>query len=317
MVAMGPATPDVTSITRNPASAPTMTPLGPREGPTIVSAARAAENRRGLTLENVRMEIQDRVAVVTLDRPPVNPLDYQTFADIAETFNRLSQERDANVAIFTAAGEKTFCAGVDLQDSPKRYRPDGRREDDGPRGDARDQLDPGRIVRACFGSIYDCSIPVIAAVNSKAIGAGLVLAACCDLVVASQNASFALTEINVGVLGGVRHTQRFVGPYLSRRMFYTGEFVTADELYRRGVLEAVVETEALMPTAHALAATIASKSPIAIRLAKESANRVESMPLMEGYRLEQDYTARVKRFSDSAEAATARTEKRDADYRWE
>ena len=268
-------------------------------------------------MEYVKIEMQDRVAVVTLDRPPVNALDYQMFSEIAEAFTRLSQERDTNVAILTAAGNKSFCAGVDLQDSPRRYRPDGRREDGGPRGDARDQVDPGRIARECFGSIYDCSIPVIAAVDSKAIGAGLVLAACCDIVVASQNASFALTEINVGVLGGVRHTQRFVGPYLSRRMFYTGEFVSAEELYRRGVIEAVVPTEELMPTAHALAATIASKSPIAIRLAKESANRVEFMPLKEGYRLEQDYTSRVKRFSDSTEAAAARTEKRDPDYRWE
>jgi enoyl-CoA hydratase len=267
-------------------------------------------------VENVRVEIRDRVAVVTLDRPPVNALDYQTFAEIAEAFTTLGREREANVAIFTAAGDKTFCAGVDLQDSPKRFRPDGTREDGGPRGDARDQLDPGRIVRECFGSIYDCSIPVIAAVDSKAIGAGLVLVACCDLVVASHRASFALTEINVGVLGGVRHTQRFVGPYLSRRLFYTGEFVGADELYRRGVIEAVVDTEDLMPTAQALATTIASKSPIAIRLAKESANRVEHLPLMEGYRLEQDYTSRVKRFADSSEAATARTEKRDPDYRW-
>jgi enoyl-CoA hydratase len=178
-------------------------------------------------------------------------------------------------------------------------------------------LDPGRIVRECFNSIYDCSVPVIAAVDSKAIGAGLVLAACCDLVVASHQASFALTEINVGVLGGVRHTQRFVGPYLSRRLFYTGEYVSADELYRRGVIEAVVSSEELMPTAQALATTIASKSPIAIRLAKESANRVEFMTLKEGYRLEQDYTARVKRFADSAEAGLARTQKRDPEYRWE
>jgi enoyl-CoA hydratase len=268
-------------------------------------------------VDNVKIDIHDHVAVVTLDRPPVNALDYQTFSEIAEAFTSLGEGREAHVAIFRAEGEKAFCSGVDLVDSPKRYRPDGRREEGGPRGDAGDQLDPGRIVRRCFDSIYDCAIPVIAAVDSKAIGAGLVLAACCDLVIASHRASFALTEINVGVLGGVRHTQRFVGPYLARRIFYTGEYISADELYRRGVIEAVTTTEELMPTAMALATTIAAKSPIAIRLAKESANRVEFLPVKEGYRLEQDYTARVKRFADSTEAGLARSQKRDPEYHWE
>lgn len=267
-------------------------------------------------MENVKVEVRDRVAVVTIDRPPVNALDYQTFAEIAEAFGTLSAERDANVAILRAEGERAFCSGVDLQDSPKRYRPDGRREEGGPRGDARDQLDPGLIVRQCFESILDCSIPVIAAIDAKAIGAGLVLAAVSDMVVCSTRASFALTEINVGVLGGVRYTQRLVGPYLARRIFYTGEFVSAEELYRRGVIEAVTTPEELMPTAMALATTIASKSPIAIRLAKESANRVEFMPVKEGYRLEQDYTQRVKRFADSTEAGVARMEKREPEFHW-
>lgn len=269
-------------------------------------------------MEHIDIEVNDRVAVVTLNRPPVNALAHQTFAEIAEAFAILDAARDASVAILRALPDsKLFCGGVDLKDSPTRYRPDGRRDDGGPQGDARYQVDPGRVVRECFWGIYESALPVIAAVHGKVIGAGVALVASCDLVVASTEASFALTEINVGVLGGVRHAQRLVGSHLARRMFYTGEFVGADEVYRRGGIEAVVEPDQLMTAALKLANKIAAKSPIAIRLAKESANRVEALSLQDGYRTEQDYTSRVRRHADSEEARLAFVEKRSPDFRWE
>ena len=267
---------------------------------------------------HVQVEIDERIAVVTLNRPPVNSFDHATFAEMAQVFDELSSSREASVAILRAApGVKVFCGGVDLNDSPKRYRPDGRFEDGGEQIDARYHVDPGRIVRECFWSILDCSIPVIGAVEGKNIGVGVALIANCDLVVAADTATFALTEINVGVLGGVRHAQRFVGHYLAKRMFLTGEFVGADELYRRGSLEAVVPAEQLLEAALKIARPISKKSPIAVRLAKESANRVEPMNLKEGYRLEQDYTGRVKRHADSDEARIAFLEKREPHFRWE
>jgi enoyl-CoA hydratase len=268
-------------------------------------------------MDHVRIEHDGRVAVVTLDRPPVNALAHQTFAEIAEAFDSVSADRDVSVAIFTAPGDRIFCGGVDLKDSPKRFRTDGRFEDGGPKGDPRHQIDPGRIVRDCFWAIYDCAVPVIAAVNGRAIGAGTALVASCDLVIASETASLALTEINVGVLGGVKHAQRLLGPYLSKRLFLTGSPIGAEELYRRGVVEAVVPSDQLLPTAMELAREIATKSPIAVRLAKESANRVEHMPLKEGYQLEQDYTTRIRRYADSDEARVAFLEKRQPTFAWE
>jgi enoyl-CoA hydratase len=269
-------------------------------------------------MDHVRIEIADRVATVVLDRPPVNALAYQTFAEIAEAMEQLSAGRDASAIVLRAAdGARAFCGGVDLQDSPGRFRPDGRRADGGPQGDARDQVDPGHIARRCFNSIFECGLPVIAAVHGKAIGAGVAIVASCDLVVASTEASFALTEINVGVLGGVRHAQRLCGPFLAKRMFLTGAFVTADEIYRRGGIEAVVPPDELIATATEMALTIAAKSPIAVRLAKESANRVESMSLLDGYRTEQDYTMRVRRHADSDEARQAFLEKRSPEFHWE
>ena len=266
--------------------------------------------------EHVQVGIADGIASVTLSRPPVNALTHQTFLELKDAFDALSSRRDVNVAVFSAVGDRAFCAGVDLNDSPQRHRTDGRLAD-GEKIDPRFQVDPGRAPRECFWAIYDCAVPVIAAVDGAAIGAGAAIVASCDLVVASPRARLALTEINIGVLGGVKHAQRMLGPFLSKRMFLTGEFVGADELYRRGALEALVPSEQLMGTAMELARTIASKSPIAVRLAKESANRVEYLDLKDGYRTEQDYTIRVRRYADSEEARLAWLEKRDPQFRWE
>jgi enoyl-CoA hydratase len=181
---------------------------------------------------------------------------------------------------------------------------------------AVDLVDAGRVVRECFWSVLDCPLPVIGAINGAAVGAGLALVGSCDIIIASERARFAVTEINAGVLGGARHLQRLIGTYKTRRMFFTGEFVSAEEFYRLGVVEAVVPPDQLLSESRALAGTIARKSPIGLRLAKESMNRVEDMGLKEGYRLEQDYTNRLTRYRDSAEARTAYLEKRDPVWTW-
>jgi enoyl-CoA hydratase len=268
-------------------------------------------------VDHVRLERSARIATVTLDRPPVNALDSQTFRELADAFDALSGDRSVSVAILTGAGDRAFCGGVDLVDSPRRFRPDGRPADGEPQGSPLDQLDPGHVVRRCFWSIYDCAVPVIAAVNAAAVGAGMALVASCDLAIASEAARFALTEINVGVLGGVKHAQRLVGPFKAKRMVLTGEWVGADELYRLGAVEAVVPPDQLLPAAVELAESIARNSPIAVRLAKESANRVEALPLQDGYRLEQDYTTRISRYADAGEARRAYLEKSESSFRWE
>ena len=130
-------------------------------------------------------------------------------------------------------------------------------------------------------AITDCAVPVIGAINGPALGAGLALAACCDILLASEHATFGTTEINVGLLGASAHLSLLVGRHKAREMFFTGEQVPADELYRIGAVRAVVPHAELLPAARALAATLAAKSPIALRLAKESMNRVEFLPLKE------------------------------------
>jgi enoyl-CoA hydratase len=153
-------------------------------------------------------------------------------------------------------------------------------------------------------------------VNGPAIGAGIAFVASCDLIVASESATFGTTEMNVGLLGAFNHLARLVGPYRARRMFLTGELVSARDLHEWGSVDRVVAAEELLPIASELAHTLAGKSPIAMRLAKESIVRTEALDLRTAYRVEQDYTGRLMGFEDAQEATAAYLEKRDPDWRF-
>lgn len=262
-------------------------------------------------MKSIRVEIAERIATVTIARPPVHALDAEAFRELTLAFQHLGRTQDASVAILTAEGERIFCGGVDLKDSARRH---ARQLIEG--DSTIDLLDPGAVPRDCFSAVLDCPLPVIAAVNGKCIGAGVALVASCDIVIAASNAQFSVPEIKVGVLGGARHLQRLVGPFKTRRMFFTGEPVDAQEFYRLGAVEAVVDPEQLMPVARELATKIAAMSPIGLRLGKESMNRAETESLKDGYRIEQDYTARVTRYADSAEAREAVQAKRRPNWLW-
>jgi enoyl-CoA hydratase len=262
-------------------------------------------------VKHIRVDIADGIATVTFDRAPVNALNSEAFREITETFTRLGAGKEASGAIFTAPGTRTFCAGVDIADSARRHARELAADDT-----IADMLDPGLVPRQCFSALRNCPLPVIGAVNGAAVGAGVVLVSCCDIVVASDQARFSMPEIKVGVLGGGRHLQRLVGSSKARRMFFTGEFVAAAEFHRIGAIESVVPPEELMPAARALAAQIALHSPIGLRMGKEALNRVEDLPLEDGYRIEQGYTAQITRFEDSAEARRAYLEKRAPNWSW-
>ena len=136
------------------------------------------------------------------------------------------------------------------------------------------------------------------------------LVASCDILVCSEKATLGLPEIDVGLLGGGKHTMRLFGHSLARRIMFTGYRVPGPELYRLGIVEACVPPEQLMPTAMKLAEEIASKSPIAMRLAKHALNTIEEMSLRDGYRFEQNMTYELSKYEDSKEAMLAFAEKR-------
>lgn len=251
-----------------------------------------------MTPEVVKLElIEDYVALVQLANPPVNAHSQQLLTEVAWTFDTISDRDDIRVAILTGAG-KCFCAGADLKERAGRQPQPG------------DHWQNSRRAREAYHSIMECRKPVIAAINGPALGGGLALAASCDILLASELGCLGLPEINVGLLGGGRHTQRLFGHSRLRRMMLTGLRVFGPELYRLGVVEACTAPEALLEAAREIAREIAAKSPLAIGLAKHALNQIETMSLRDGYRFEQSMTGELAKSADSQEAMRAFVEKR-------
>lgn len=249
-----------------------------------------------MSQDTVSLDVADHVAVVRLDKPPVNALDRATRLRLIAIFDEISEREDVRVAILTGTG-KAFCAGADLKDRPAKDKPG-------------DFLAHNRATRETGNAIRECSKPVIAAVNGPALGAGFGLMAACDIFLASDDAVFAMPEINVGLAGGVSMLRTMFGRSYTRRLFFTGMKVSAAEMYRRGVLDEVLPPEQLMPAALALAHELAGKSPIALAYAKQAANMMDHMPQRDGYRFEQNITMALSKTEDAAEARQAFLEKR-------
>jgi enoyl-CoA hydratase/carnithine racemase len=243
-------------------------------------------------MPGLRVSKQDRIAEVVLDRPPVNALSRETYEEIKEVFDSFRDMDDVSVVVFTGAGDRVFCGGRDIHDlKAERAQPC-----------SANIADPMYRGREAYFAVRHCAVPVICAVNGAVVGAGVALAAASDIVLAAETATFRLAEINVGVLGAASFAQWLVGPGKARRMFYTGEPVTAAELYRLGGAEAVVPPADLPAEARALAALIATKDPVAIRMAKASVVRTDTLPLETAYRTEQDYTRHLSAYANSANA---------------
>jgi enoyl-CoA hydratase len=252
-----------------------------------------------MTMESkhLKLDVRDYVAIVTLDRPPVNALGRAIREELLATFDALHDRDDVRAVILTASG-RTFCAGADIKErtllsgKPGEYR------------------ELNRLVREVFYALIQCSKPVIAAVNGPALGAGFAIALCCDLIVASEEAVFGMPEVDVGLAGGVKFLQRHFTPTQARMLLITGRRVPAAELYRLGVLQAVVPAARLLDEARVLADEIARKSPLAVRMLKTSFNAVENLSLEDGYRVEQDMTIELSKSEDAQEAKRAFVEKR-------
>lgn len=260
-------------------------------------------------METLTIEKRDGVAVVRLNRPPVNAVNRTMQIEIRELFGDLSQDREVGAVVLGATGDRAFCGGIDLTETSA-----GRVAD--PDAPIQATLDSGWEWRRTQHAIRHCSVPVIAAVEGPAIGAGFGLVGVCDLIVASTRASFALTEINVGLLGGASKALRLVGPHKARMMMFSGRRQSAEEFYRLGAVEELVEPGEAIESAVALGASFATKSPLALRLAKESILRIETEEMEIQYRTEQDYTARLRGFADSKEAMASFLEKRDPVWTW-
>lgn len=247
-----------------------------------------------LTVLNV--SISNHVATVMMDNPPVNAVSRALSDELTALFDRISDIPDIRVVVLTGVG-RVFCAGADLKG----------------RGDLTQVgalPQHSRRTREFFHAIRECTKPVVCAINGPALGAGLAIVASCDILVTSEKGSLGLPEIDVGLMGGVRHAMRLFSHSLLRRMVLTGYRVSGPELFRLGIVEACVAPEDLMATALGFASQIASKAPLATSLAKQSFNTIEGMSLRDGYRYEQEMTAFISKTQDAQEAQRAFSEKR-------
>jgi enoyl-CoA hydratase len=245
-----------------------------------------------------RVNIESGVAHLVLDHPPVNAFDSRGWAELAETLGELGRNPAVNVLLLSAEG-RGFCGGVDIKELAKH---------------------PDAIVavnRGCydsFAALYDFPVPAIAAVHSFCLGGGIGLVGSCDVILASDDATFGLPEIDRGAMGAATHLMRMVPQQKMRRMFFSGEPIGAQEMYRLGAVESVHPRAQLLGVAKALAAKIAAKSPRALRLAKQALNGIELLEPKTSYRFEQGFTFELYSYSDSQEARDAFVEKRDAKF---
>jgi enoyl-CoA hydratase len=216
------------------------------------------------------------VCVVTVDFPPVNALPVRGWYELADAVRRAGRDRENRCVVLTAGG-RGFNAGVDIKEL---------------------QRDPGHAAliganRGCheaFGAVYECEVPVVAAVHGFCLGGGIGLVGNADAVVASDDAVFGLPELDRGALGAATHLARLVPQHLMRTLYYTSRTVTAAELHAHGSVWRVVPRDALRTAALELAREIAAKDGGLIRMAKAAINGIDPVDVHRSYRYEQGFT---------------------------
>ncbi|MCB9683178.1 MAG: enoyl-CoA hydratase family protein [Alphaproteobacteria bacterium] len=246
----------------------------------------------------LRTRVSDGIAEVVVDRPPVNALHVDGWFALADTLTALGRRDDVRVVILTAEG-RGFNAGVDIKEM---------------------QATPGfsallganRGCHAAFKAVYECEVPVIAAVHGYCLGGGIGLVGNADIIVASDDATFGLPEVDQGALGAATHLARLVPQHKLRAMVYTAATVTAAELHAWGSVLHVVPRASLLARAREVAAVIAAKRPNVIRRAKESLNGIDPVDVNRSYRFEQGFTYELNLAGDGDAARDAFVHRKEA-----
>src|SRR6195952_4347385 len=239
------------------------------------------------------------IAEVVMDNPPVNALTVAGWFDLARIVRGLGEDPAVRVVVLRADG-RGFNAGVDIKEMQNTEG-----------FSALIRANKGCF--AAFAAVYDCPVPLIAAVNGFCVGGGIGLAGNADIVIASDDAFFGLPEVDRGALGAATHLARLVPQHKMRAMVYTGATATAAELHAFGSVLQVVPRDQLRDAALAVAADIAAKSPTVMRAAKESLNGIDLWDVKRSYRFEQGFTFELNLAGVSDELRDAFVEKRDAD----
>jgi enoyl-CoA hydratase len=243
----------------------------------------------------------DHIAVVTINRPKVlNALDIPTLLALESAFERLERDDEVRVIILTGAGERAFVAGGDIADLNARQ------------GLAHYQ-EFAEVIHRVFRRIEICDKPTIAAVNGYALGGGTELILATDIRVLADTARLGLPEITLGIFPGAGGTQRIirqVSPCRAKEIMFTGEQISAAEALAIGLVNKVVPKADVLTEAQSLAAKIASKSPLVLKLLKRTLRDGADMPLAAALPYEQSMIGLVLDTADAHEGCTAFLEKR-------
>jgi enoyl-CoA hydratase len=248
----------------------------------------------------IQCEINDGIAEIVMDNPPVNALTVQGWFDLAKIVTEAGRNPDVSVVLLTAEG-KGFNAGVDIKEMQ--------------RSEGFDALvGANQGCYAAFKAVYECEVPLIAAVNGYCVGGGIGLVGNADIIIASDDAVFGLPEVDRGALGAATHLSRLVPQHKMRAMVYTCANATAQELHAFGSVLKVVPKDQLRSEARALAQSLAKKSSTILRAAKACLNGIDPVDVNRSYRFEQGYTFELNLSGVADEARDAFVEKRDAEF---
>lgn len=248
----------------------------------------------------ISIEVSDRVADVVMDHPPVNALTVAEWFELADVVTAAGLRDDVSAVILRAVG-RGFNAGVDIKEMQEFEGFDHL-------------IGANRGCFAAFKAVYECKVPVIAAVHGFCLGGGIGLAGNADIVVASDDSYFGLPEVDRGALGAATHLARLVPQQRMRHMVYTCDNATARELHGYGTVLKVVARDELVQAARDIAGSIAEKSPTIIRAAKESLNGIDPVDVNRSYRFEQGFTFELNLSGVSDEARDAFVDKSDAKF---
>jgi len=219
------------------------------------------------------------VAEITVDNPPVNALPVRGWHALADALTAASRDPAVRVVVLRAEG-RGFNAGVDIKELQAAAR----------EGSGAAIVGVNQGCAAAFAAVYDCAVPVVAAVHGFCLGGGIGLVGNADVIVASDDATFGLPEVDRGALGAATHLARLVPAHRMRAMMYTSETATAAQLHAYGSVLKVVPRDGLREAAHEVARAIAAKNPAVIRAAKASLNGIDPIDVKRSYRYEQGFT---------------------------
>jgi len=259
-----------------------------------------------MEFKNIIYAKEKGVARITINRPEVrNALNRATRSELSYAIEEIEKDKDIRVVIITGAGDKAFISGADITEF-REATP------------ITIQEYTSTLGQELYNRIEDISIPVIAMINGFCLGGGLELAMCCDIRIASENAKFGQPEIKVGFIpggGGTQRLPRLVGWGKAKELIYTGQIIDAVEAERIGLVEKVVPQDKLEEEVNQLAESIASKSPLIIKLAKKTINRGMYTDLAAGLNCERLTFALCFATEDRKEGINAFLEKRSPEFK--